>query len=38
MGSGLIERIAVTPANISDQEGFERVCPRGGEMVFADKA
>ena len=38
MGSGLIERIAVTPANISDQEGFERVCPRGGEMVFADQA
>jgi hypothetical protein len=38
MGSGLIERIAATPANISDQEGFARVCPRKGEMVFADKA
>ena len=38
MGSGLIERIAATPANISDQEGFARVCPRAGEMVFADKA
>jgi IS5 family transposase len=38
MGSGLIERIAATPANISDQEGFSHVCPRGGEMVFADKA
>ena len=38
MGSGLIERIAVTPANISDQEGFRHVCPRNGQMVFADKA
>lgn len=38
MQSMLIERIAVTPANISDQEGFAHVCPRGGEMVFADKA
>lgn len=38
MGSGLIERIAATPANISDQEGFKHVCPRNGEMVFADKA
>lgn len=38
MQSMLIERIAVTPANLSDQEGFAHVCPRGGEMVFADKA
>lgn len=38
MGSGLIERIAATPANVSDQEGFSKVCPRGGEMVFGDKA
>ena len=38
MGSGLIERVAVTPANISDQEGFKHVCPRDGQMVFADKA
>ena len=34
----MIERIAATPANISDQEGFAHVCPRNGEMVFADKA
>lgn len=38
MGSNMIERIAATPANISDQEGFGLVCPREGEMVFADKA
>ena len=38
MGSGLIERIAATPGNISDQEGFARVCPRNGEMTFGDKA
>ena len=38
MGSGLIESAAVTPGNISDQAGFKHVCPRGGEMVFADKA
>ena len=38
MGSMLIDRIAATPANISDQAGFAHVCPRSGEMVFADKA
>jgi len=38
MGSGLIERIAATPANISDQTSMGHVCPRNGEMVFADKA
>ena len=38
MGSNMIERIAATPANISDQEGFARVCPKDGEMVFGDKA
>ncbi len=38
MGLMLIERIAATPANISDQAGFAQVCPRSGEMVFADKA
>ena len=38
MGSNMIESIAATPANISDQEGFGNVCPRDGEMVFADKA
>jgi IS5 family transposase len=34
----LIDSIAATPANVSDQEGFSHVCPRSGEMVFADKA
>ena len=38
MSSNMIERIAATPANISDQEGFERICPRDGQMVFGDKA
>ena len=38
MGSMLIDRIAATPANISDQAGFAQVCPRSGERVFADKA
>ena len=38
MVSDMIERIAATPANISYQEGFSRICPRNDEMVFADKA
>jgi IS5 family transposase len=38
MGSWLIESVAATPANISDQSGFKHVCPRDGQMVFADKA
>ncbi len=37
MGSGLITKVAVTPANISDQYAFKHVCPKGG-MVFGDKA
>ncbi len=37
MGSGLIEKVAVTAANISDQDGFKHVCPDGG-MIFGDKA
>jgi len=37
MGSGLIQKVAVTAANISDQAGLEHICPDGG-MVFADKA
>jgi len=36
MGSGLIDKIAVTPANVTDQAGLKHVCPDGG-MVFADK-
>jgi len=37
MGSGLIQKVAVTPANITDQSGLKHICPDGG-MVFADKA
>lgn len=37
MRQGLITRIAVTPANVNDQDGFRRICPEGG-MVFGDKA
>ncbi len=37
MGSGLITKVTVTPANVSDEEGFKHICPEGG-MVFADKA
>ncbi len=37
MGSGLIQKVAVTAANISDQSGFKHICPDGG-MVFGDKA
>ena len=36
MGSGLINKIAITPANITDQAGLKHICPEGG-MVFADK-
>lgn len=38
MASNMIETIAATPANISDQDGFRHVCPKNGEMVFADKS
>lgn len=37
MRQGLITRIAVTPANVNDQDGFRHICPEGG-MVFGDKA
>jgi len=36
MGSGLIEKVAVTPANVTDAKGLKHVCPRE-RMVFADK-
>ena len=36
MSSGLIKKVAVTPANISDAQGLKHTCPKGG-MVFADK-
>ena len=38
MSSNLIESIAATPANISDQDGFKHVCPKDGQMTFGDKA
>jgi IS5 family transposase len=37
MGSGLIQKVAVTPANTTEQDGLKHICPDGG-MVFADKA
>jgi len=37
MSSGLITKVAVNPANVSDTQAFQHVCPKGG-MVFADKA
>lgn len=37
MSNGLINKVDVTPANVSDASGMENICPSGG-MVFADKA
>lgn len=37
MGSGLIKSVAVTPANVPDQDGLKLICPDGG-MVIGDKA
>ncbi len=36
MQSGLINKVAVTPANITDAQGFKHVCPDSG-AVYADK-
>jgi len=36
MQSGLINKVAVTPANLTDAQGFCHVCPDGG-AVYADK-
>ncbi len=36
MQSGLINRIAVTPANLPDGQGLQHVCPRQG-AVYTDK-
>ena len=38
MSSGLIEKAAVAPANVSDQDGFTSICPRDGQLGFGDKA
>jgi len=37
MASGLITKVAITPANVPDSKGFKNVCPSGG-IIFADKA
>jgi IS5 family transposase len=37
MTNGIINKIAVTPANVPDQNGVKHVCPDGG-MIFGDKA
>ncbi|OGC15225.1 hypothetical protein A2246_05975 [candidate division WOR-1 bacterium RIFOXYA2_FULL_37_7] len=37
MRNGIITKVAVTPANITDQDGLKYICPYGG-MVFGDKA
>jgi transposase, IS5 family len=34
--SGMINKVAVTPANITDADGMQHVCPKSG-MVIADK-
>ena len=36
MQSGLINKVAITPANLTDAQGLKHVCPSGG-MLFADK-
>lgn len=37
MQSGLINKVAITPANETDGQGFKHVCPSQG-AVYADKA
>lgn len=37
MQSGLINKVAITPANLSDGEGLSHVCPSQG-AIYADKA
>ena len=34
--SGLINKVAVTPANVTDSKGMKHVCPNGG-AIYADK-
>jgi IS5 family transposase len=36
MQSGLINKVAITPANVTDASGFKHVCPKQG-AVYADK-
>lgn len=37
MQSGLINKVAITPANVTDAKGFKHACPEQG-AVYADKA
>jgi len=37
MQSGLINKVAITPANVPDADGLENVCPSQG-AIYADKA
>ena len=37
MQSGLINKVATTPANVTDDQGFKHVCPAGG-AAYMDKA
>ena len=37
MGSGLIKSVAITKANVPDQQGLKHICPKNS-IVFADKA
>lgn len=36
MQSGLINKVAITPANVTDAKGFRHVCPKEG-ATYADK-
>ena len=36
MQSGMINKVAITSANVTDSDGFKHVCPKGG-AVYADK-
>lgn len=36
MQSGLINKVAITPANVTDAQGFKHVCPNQG-AAYADK-
>lgn len=36
MQSGLINKVAITPANVSDTKGFKHICPQQGAS-YADK-
>ena len=37
MQSGLINKVAITPANIPDSKGMSHICPGGGGAIYADK-